>query len=301
MLTWLKHNRLLWIIGLLSLGLLGIGYWAFATGYSLSSYLSPTSTPVPTPLPTRTVIMPTQNATETWSPTLTPTDAPTPTPTLTLTPTATPTITATAAPTRPSSRVLPVPLILQELPLSCEIAGMRMVIAALSNHVPSEQELLSCMPRNPNPYLGFRGDPAGRNRYPDGRINWENYGAYAPAVAETLNQCVLEPAGGKFEAIAMKGTSYKEVADAILEGYPVIVWVSKRQEIIETTIDTPEGPVRLVFGEHVWVVIGYHEDGTFEVHDPYPQQNGKQTLRVQSFPNWELFDRMAVFVWPRTR
>lgn len=178
---------------------------------------------------------------------------------------------------------------------------MRMVLAALYNNVPSEGELLACMPRNPNPYLGFRGDPAGRNRYPDGRINWENYGAYAPAVAETLNRCALEPAGGEFEAVAVKGTSYGEVADAVLSGYPVIVWVSKRQDVEETTIDTPQGPVRLVFGEHVWVVVGYHEDGTFEVHDPYPQQNGKQTFRVHSFPNWELFDRMAVFVGPRNR
>lgn len=216
--------------------------------------------------------------------------------------TATPTNTATATVTRLASRVLSVPVILQELPLSCEIAGMRMVLAALYSDVPNEQELLACMPRNRNPYLGFRGDPAGRNRYPDGRINWENYGAYAPVVAETLNRCVLEPAGGEFEAVAVKGTSYQEVAEAVLNGYPVIVWISKRQDDVEeTTIDTPQGPVRLVFGEHVWVVVGYHEDGTFEVHDPYPQQNGKQTLRVHSFPNWELFDRMAVFIWPTHR
>lgn len=177
---------------------------------------------------------------------------------------------------------------------------MRMVLSALFDAVPSEKELLACMPRNSNPYLGFRGDPSGRNRYADGSINWENYGAYAPAVAETLNRCVLEPAGGEFVALAVKGTSYQEVAEAVLDGYPVIVWVTKRQEIEETTIDTPEGQVRLIFGEHVWVVIGYHGDRTFEVHDPYPQKNGTQTFRVHSFPNWDLFDRMAVFVRPRT-
>ena len=176
---------------------------------------------------------------------------------------------------------------------------MRMVLSALLDAVPSEKELLACMPRNSNPYLGFRGNPAGRNRNADGSINWENYGAYAPVVAETLNRCVLEPAGGEFEALAIKGTTYQEVVDALLDGYPVIVWVTKRQEIEETTIDTPEGPVRLVFGEHVWVVIGYHGDGTFEVHDPYPQKNGMQTFRARSFPNWDLFDRMAVFVRPR--
>jgi len=195
--------------------------------------------------------------------------------------------------------VLTVPVILQEMRLSCECAAMRMVLAALLGTAPSEKELLACMPRNPNPYLGFRGDPAGRNRFSDGSINWDNYGAYAPVVAETLNRCALGPADAEFEAQAISGSSYKQVAKAILDGYPVIVWVTKQQEAETTTIDTPEGPVRLIFGEHVWVVIGYHEDGTFEVHDPYPQKDHVQTLRVRSFPNWDLFERMAVFVVPR--
>jgi len=192
-----------------------------------------------------------------------------------------------------------VPVILQELPLSCECAGMRMVLAALFGAAPSEEELLACMPRNPNPYLGFRGDPAGYNRFSDDSINWDNYGAYAPAVAETLNKCVLEPSGEKFEALAVSSASYQEVAKAVLDGYPVIVWVAKRQQAATTSIDTPEGPVQLVFGEHVWVVAGYHEDGTFEVNDPYPRENGVQTFRVHSFPNWSLFERMAVCIVPR--
>jgi LPXTG-site transpeptidase (sortase) family protein len=176
---------------------------------------------------------------------------------------------------------------------------MRMVLAALLDDAPSEEELLNCLPRNPNPYLGFRGDPAGYNRFPDGTINWENYGAYAPAVAQTLNQCVLEPAGSEFEAVAVNKASYEQVADSVLDGYPVIVWVARRGNAETITIDTPEGPVRLVFGEHVWVVAGYQEDGTFQVHDPYPRENGVQTLHVRSFPNWDLFERMAVFVRPR--
>ncbi|MBC7261259.1 MAG: hypothetical protein H5T63_04520, partial [Chloroflexi bacterium] len=161
---------------LLGLCFVVIGYWALATGYSLGSYFSPALTLAPTLAPSSTAT-PMPTATQTFSPTPAPAFTLMPTPTLTCTPTATPTTTVTATPTRLASRVLPVPVILQELPLSCEIAGMRMVLAALYSDVPSEQDLLACMPRNPNPYLGFRGDPAGRNRYPDGRINWENYGA----------------------------------------------------------------------------------------------------------------------------
>jgi uncharacterized protein YvpB len=78
------------------------------------------------------------------------------------------------------------------------------------------------------------------------------------------------------------------------------VWVAKGSDPKTITVDTPEGEVLLVFGEHVWVVVGFYEDGTFEVNDPYPQKNESQTLRVRSFPNWELFDQMAVFVIPQS-
>ena len=196
------------------------------------------------------------------------------------------------------SRVLSVPVILQELPLSCETAAMRMVLAGILGTAPDEQELLACLPRNPNPYLGFRGDPAGYNHYADGSINWDNYGVYAPALAETLNRCALGETG-RFQAVAQTNVTYQQVAEAVLDGYPVIVWVAKRSGVEVTTVDTEQGPVQLVFGEHVWVVVGYHEDGTFEIHDPYPQKNGSQTLLVSSFPNWKLFDGMAVFVRPR--
>jgi len=192
-------------------------------------------------------------------------------------------------------RILPVPVILQELPLSCEFAGMRMFSAALLGQAPDEKALIDCMPRDPNPYLGFRGNPAGYNRYEDGTINWDNYGSYAPAVAETLNRCVLQPAGSRFRAVAIKGVTHEEITQSLRDGYPVIVWVTKRQPVETTVVDTPQGPVQLAFGEHVWVVVGYYEDGTFAVHDPYPQKDGLQTFRVRTFPNWDLFDQMAVF------
>jgi uncharacterized protein YvpB len=174
-----------------------------------------------------------------------------------------------------------------------------MVLATILGVAPREEELLDCMPRNDNPYLGFRGDPAGYNRSSDGSINWDNYGAYAPVVARTLNNCILEPRGRAVKALARTHVSYQEVAEAILDGYPVIVWVAKRGQPPTTHISTLQGRLKLIFGEHVWVVVGYHEDGSFEIHDPYPQKDGEQTLHVRSFPNWDLFERMAVFVVPR--
>jgi len=176
---------------------------------------------------------------------------------------------------------------------------MRMVVGALLGKAPSEKELIACMPRDPNPNLGFRGDPAGRNRLANGSADWDDYGVYAPAVAAALNKCILGPAGGRFKALASSGTTYERVSESILEGYPVIVWVTKRQVAETTKVDTVQGPVQLVLGEHVWVVVGFHADGTFEVHDPFPQKSGVQTFRARTFPNWELFDRMAVFLSSR--
>jgi uncharacterized protein YvpB len=239
---------------------------------------------------------PSLTCTVTGTPTPIPTD--TPSPTATPVPSATATLAPTPTPTVLPERVLSVPVILQELPLSCEFAAMRMVLAGLLGRAPSEQELIACMPRDANPNLGFRGDPAGYNRFPDGTINWDNYGAYADAVAEALNRCALVPEGGKFKASASRGTTYDRIAEAVLGGNPVIVWVTKRQQAETTRVGTSQGPVQLVMGEHVWVVVGYHADGTFDVHDPYPQANEIQTLHARTFPNWELFDRMAVFVAP---
>jgi uncharacterized protein YvpB len=285
MLQWIQRNNplgiilLMWV-ALLILSLLVIG-WQDVNGVarvpSASSLPSPPASTTPIALPTR---------------------SPTPSPTETQPPTNTAKLraTATVTPALPAARILSVPVVLQELPLSCEFAGMRMVASALFGTAPNEEDLIACMPRDPNPYRGFRGDPAGYNHFADGTINWENYGAYAPAVASALNDCVLEPAGGRFEAVARRGISYQYVADTVLKGYPVIVWVAKREGAETTAVGPPEEAVRLVSGEHVWVVVGYHEDGTFTIHDPYPQKNGKQVIRVRSFPNWGMFDHMAVTI-----
>jgi len=297
MAPWLGYSKILNLVGAaLVLALLSLGFVLshpdLVTHVTSLPFAHASCTPDPTATPTssRTPVTTTQTPTPSATPM-----PPTPTRTPTQVPTPTPTPTSTLL----LARVLKVPVILQELPLSCEFAGMRMLLAGLLGTPPSEEQLLECMPRDPNPYLGFRGDPAGYNRHPDDSINWDNYGAYAPAVAETLNRCILQPGGGGFEAVAVSNASYEEVAQSILDGYPVIVWISKRGQPPTTRVDSPQGPVQLIFGEHVWVVVGYHEDGTFDAHDPYPQRDRDQTFHARTFPNWDLFERMAVFVEPR--
>lgn len=292
MMTWARHHRLL--AGALALVLLFV-LAAFALpsmrGTIEQALLSLAPTATPTVTPTATPLPPTPTATATVTPT--PTLVPSPIATSTNTPAPSP----TSAPTDRATHSLDVPLILQELPLSCEFAGMRMMLAELLGSAPPEPEVIACMPKNANPYQGFRGDPAGYNLSAEGGIVWENYGAYAPAVAEALNRCFLSQTA--LEAYAVEDATYEHVATSIKEGYPVMVWVTKRGEPITTEVDTPEGPVRLVFGEHVWVVSACYEDGTFDALDPYPQKSGRQVFHAQTFPNWDMFDRMAVFIRPR--
>jgi len=291
MITWLQRNRphsivavtVLLVLLLMTLTLAYRGITGGPVAFGLQPTLTATPSATSTPTATRTP---------------TPTSSPTPTATAVPTATVTPPPAQTATSTRPAGHLLPVPVILQELPMSCEAASMRMAVAGVLGKAPSEKDVLACLPRNPNPYLGFRGDPAGRGRNGDGSINWDNYGTYAPVVAETLNRCVFQPAGARFEAVAVKGATYDEVAESVLAGYPVIVWVARGSPPETTTVETADGEVTLIYGEHVWVVVGYYEDGTFDIHDPYPQKSGTQTLHVSSFLNWDLFDRMAVFIRP---
>ena len=292
---WIDRNKQLLVVAAVTVvSGLAIAY-AYVTAHGLQGLPLKTAlfvaSPTPSATPTLTVTR-TKAATHTSTATSTRTSTPTHTPRPSATPTATP--------ARPASRILSIPALLQELPLSCECAGMRMMLSAVLDDIPSEGELLECLPRDPNPYLGFRGDPGGYNRHPDGSINWDNYGVYAPAVADTLNNCALGPVGSELEAVAVKGATYEDVATAILDGYPVLVWVARGNPPQTTTVDTPDGPAELVFGEHVWVVVGVYEDGTFRAHDPYPRENGAQTYRVRSFPSWDLFERMAVFLRQRT-
>jgi len=271
---------------------LGLVYQGLRSGnIQWPSLVRSTATPTVTATATAT-------PTSTLTPTVTCSPTPTATPTATTTPTPLPTVTPVPTATPLTSRLLDVPLFLQELPLSCEAAGMRMILAGILGIAPAESELLACMPKDENPYFGFRGDPAGYSKYADGSINWNNYGMYAPAVAETLNDCALDKPIRRFRARATLGTSYDDVAAAVLAGNPVMVWVTKQGEPVTTTVSTPSGDVLLAYGEHVWVVVGVRDNGTFDVHDPYPQKNGTQTFNVIKFPNWELFDHMAVFVEP---
>jgi uncharacterized protein YvpB len=141
--------------------------------------------------------------------------------------------------------------------LSCESSAASM--AAQYHGVDlSEADVLAALPRNANPYLGFRGNPDG----PTGGI--EDYGVYAGPITAILNSRGVrawEVPGG------LDG-----VKAAIARGNPVIVWVTYnclRSTPVEQIIGGQK--IMLVPDQHAVVVVGYNSDGVL-ANDPWDGQ-----------------------------
>ena len=168
---------------------------------------------------------------------------------------------ATVLPLRVSGE-LKSELIKQTHNLSCESATGAMLAEALELSVPKdfpswEEYILSKLPRNADPSLGFRGNPDG----PVGGT--KDYGVYAEPLAK-----VLQEAG-----ISVKveyGADYDKVKKDVLSGKLVIVWVDSVPGGKIVKEKGPDGKeIILKEWEHVQVVYGVTKDGKFMVHDPY--------------------------------
>lgn len=152
---------------------------------------------------------------------------------------------------------LPVARQQQSHNLSCESSAASMVARFLG--VPlSEAEVLSALPLNDNPHLGFRGNVDG----PTGGI--EDYGVYAEPIAE-----VLKTRGLRVQPVVGGLAGIKAALD---RGNPVIAWV--------TYNCLPSTPVKVVVGDelvtlvpnqHTVVVTGYNADGVW-ANDPWDGQ-----------------------------
>jgi uncharacterized protein YvpB len=141
--------------------------------------------------------------------------------------------------------------------LSCESSAASMV-ARYHGLDLSESEVLSALPLNDNPYLGFRGNVDG----PTGGI--EDYGVYAGPIMDILNNRGLRawPVVGGIAGIRA----------AIARGNPVIAWVT--YNCLPSTpvqVDANGTTVPLVPDQHVVVVTGYSAAGVW-ANDPWDGQ-----------------------------
>lgn len=181
-----------------------------------------------------------------------------------------------------------IPLLSQERNLSCEAAAIRMILNYFGEDV-SEQEILAGIPKNPNPYLGFRGNV-------DGKVwGFNDYGTYAPAVVKSLGDF-------RIPATAFTNISEEFLKQKILSGKPAIIWVNTTNPNPEVKLTKINGTeVKLVSGEHTVVVSGF-KNGKWQINDPWnTTEKGERqakTIEVEHLDDiyWHLFDHMAVIV-----
>ena len=141
--------------------------------------------------------------------------------------------------------------------LSCESSAASMV-AQFHGVQLSEQEVLSSLPSNRNPHLGFRGNVDG----PTGGI--VDYGVYAGPIMEILSARGLQ---ARTVTDGIEG-----IKAAITRGNPVIAWVTYDcQPSTPTTKDIDGQEVTLVPNQHVVVVTGFSAEGVW-ANDPWDGQ-----------------------------
>lgn len=145
---------------------------------------------------------------------------------------------------------LPVPAYLQQYPLSCETASLRMALAYRNIKV-TEDELLNLIGFDTTPHIGnIWGNPnqafVGNAR---GKQMTTGYGVHWGPIARV--------AKNYREAKEFSGWSIGQVTTEVKKGNPVIIWgYSKSGK--PTSWSTPSGEkIRAVSGEHTYVIAGF--------------------------------------------
>jgi uncharacterized protein YvpB len=141
--------------------------------------------------------------------------------------------------------------------LSCESTAASMAAQYLGVSL-GEADVLAALPKNDNPYLGFRGNVDG----PTGGI--EDYGVYAGPIMDILNARGLR-------ASLMEG-GLDGIRAAIARGNPVVAWITYDSQPGTPTTATIGGQkVILVPYQHAVTVTGYNNGGVW-ANDPWDGQ-----------------------------
>lgn len=182
----------------------------------------------------------------------------------------------------PSKAFLPgFPLLRQQHSLTCESSAASM---ATRGRV-SERQIMGTMVRNPNPNLGFRGNPDGQQ----GK-KLVDYGVYA----EPVHQVLLRY-GYRSDVLMYQG--YGAIMSYINRGWPVIAWITYALQPAQPRLVWASGlPVFLVPHEHAVLIVGYDMTSVM-ANDPW---TGKRvTYDWGNFDRaWSYFDNMALAVEP---
>lgn len=203
---------------------------------------------------------------------------------------------------RSSQRVLSVKIDYQDHRLSCEAAALKMALAYEGIAV-DENTLMRYMSLDSRPAkfdsrgrLVAWGDPA--QAYvgnPDGRIErYTGYGVYdVPVAKAAIRAGALVVAAGS--GLYRTGIAPNVVYQAVLEGHPVVAWISN------TYHDVPLSRYTAYDGATVWYTLTEHavtaigvRPGAVLINDPWFGQAWHTKAQFESA--YKTFDHMAVIV-----
>jgi uncharacterized protein YvpB len=149
----------------------------------------------------------------------------------------------------------------------------------------TEAQLMADMPRNPNPNLGFRGDPDGQDN-----PGLTNYGVYAAPLHRALLQYEYN------SDVVLYGTD-GTIRSYLNRGWPVVVWVTYALKRATPRLTMTNGvQYFLVPHEHALLAVGY--DGrTILANDPWTGSMVRYYWRDFNRA-WGYFGNMALAIEP---
>jgi uncharacterized protein YvpB len=203
---------------------------------------------------------------------------------------------------RPAERVLDIKIHYQEHNLSCEAAALKMALAYEGISV-DELTLIGYMTQDPRParldghgHVLSWGDPAqGFVGNPDGSIQrYTGYGVYDQPVAFAA---LLAGANVVDAGAGLYGSPIapSEVYDAVLDGHPVVAWISNTYRTASLSRYTAYdgATVAYTLTEHAVTVIGVRPDAVL-INDPWFGQHWHS--KAQFEVAYATFEQMAVIV-----
>ncbi|HET9782865.1 MAG TPA: C39 family peptidase [Candidatus Dormibacteraeota bacterium] len=219
-------------------------------------------------------------------------------------PSTNPQPTSSASPT-PSTNVLDIPMDYQDHPLSCEAAALKMALTKEGIQA-SEDELLALMGRDDraavvdsngrllhwgNPNVAYVGDP-------DGKLaSFTGYGVYAAPVAKAAAAAgaTVLVWGTNLPPDRGKGIAPATVYQALLEGHPVVAWISNTYHDIQLGSYTAFDGTTIWYTltEHAVTLIGVRPDAVL-INDPWFGQAWHSKAEFESA--FHTFEEMAVIV-----
>jgi uncharacterized protein YvpB len=173
------------------------------------------------------------------------------------------------------------PLLRQQHSLTCEASAASMG----TRGVISETQIMTALPRDPNPNFGFRGNP---NGYARGEL--ADYGVYANPVHRALLSY------GYASDVITYGSD-TQIAGYLTRGWPVVVWVTYQLQRAQPRLVQRDGvQFILVPHEHALLVVGYGAQ-TVVANDPWTAKRVRYSW-AQFNRSWGYFGNMALAIAP---